>query len=112
MDTVTPSIGNTQGVRLSSNPPTNSERNHTMPPRASAPSRRLCAVPPPFVLGVTAPDPAGAPVAAPLGAVPGLAPGAPLAGVAGVAAAAVTRTGTVNATTAGARQTWSLHAWK
>src|SRR5262249_28624678 len=107
MDTVTPSIGNTHGVRLSSNPPTNNDRNHTSPPRASAPSSRLCAVPFPLVPGVTTPLPAAPLAGAPPTTVPGLATGVLLAGgVAGVTAAPeATRTGIVNATTAGARHT-------
>src|SRR5262245_50034123 len=108
METVTPSIGNTHGVRLSSNPPTKSDRNQTSPPRASAPSRRLCAVALPLVPGVTTPVPAALLTGPPPRTVPGLATGAPLGtgGAAGATAApAVTCTGIVKATTAGARHT-------
>src|SRR5215471_11104229 len=112
MLTVTPSMGNTHGVRFRSRPPTNSARNQPIPPPASAASSLFLT---PFEPGVVAPlgapsnelkpwPLAGAGAVVALLAVSGAAlPVAPLA--------PVTFTCTENGTLTGARQTSLLHDW-
>ena len=101
MLTVTPSMGNTHGVRFKSSPPANSARNQPRPPRASAASSRFRVEEAPDV-------PEGGALLNDV-RVPPLVSGAAvvvLSAGAGVPpeAAAVTVTATLNGTLAGARQ--------
>src|SRR5262252_1150731 len=113
MLTVTPSIGNTHGVRFKSSPPTNSARSQPSPPPASAASSLLrtpFAAPPAgaaFAVGLT--GAASKEAKLPGGLLAAFAP--PVSGGAALEAPPVTVTCTVNGTDVGARQTSLLHAW-
>src|SRR5690242_13164381 len=111
MLTVTPSMGNTQGVRFKSSPPTNSASSQPAPPPASAASSRLRTALPPAAGAAVAPVGALANELKPrplAGVVPAAAPGA-AGGAALEAPPAVTFTCTVNGTDVGARHTSLLH---
>src|SRR5438132_2536646 len=106
-------MGKTQGVRLSSNPPTNSTSSQASPPRCNASSSRSSAPigaagAPPGGGAVVKPEPSGAAVVSLAGAgAAAVSAGAPAPAPASPAIASAS----VNGTLAGARHTWSLQAW-